>query len=143
MEEQIPVANKPRVDVLMPGQKWLGIQAPRQSDYPDINPFVVWLVALLDDAFEVPGTGLRFGLDPIVGLIPGIGDALTAMFGYVVLHEAKRLGVSRWTRARMMWNYVLDTVVGMVPVFGDMFDVSFKANRKNLDLIQAHLNKKK
>lgn len=97
------------------------------------------LTRLLDNAVPIPGTRYRFGLDALVGLVPGIGDAIGAIFStYIILHAA-RLGVSRSTLFRMMSNVVLDTVVGEVPLLGDLFDVGWKSNSKNLALLEAHL----
>jgi uncharacterized protein DUF4112 len=105
----------------------------------ELSPTIVWLAALMDDAYEIPGTKYRIGLDAIIGLLPGIGDFATMIIGSLVLKEAKRLGVSRWTRTRMMANYGLDFLIGLIPVAGDLFDIGFKAHRKNLRLLQKHL----
>jgi hypothetical protein len=105
-----------------------------------ISPRVEQLTRLLDDAFQIPGTSIRFGLDSLIGLVPGLGDTVTAVIGLLMLQEAKRLGVSRGKRARMVGNYVLDLLVGAIPLLGDLWDLGFKANRRNLRLIQAHLD---
>ena len=97
------------------------------------------LTRLLDSAARVPGTSLRFGLDPILGLVPGIGDvAGAALSGYVVL-LASRLGAPTTVIVRMLGNVVVDTVGGTVPVLGDLFDVGWKANTRNLALLERHL----
>ena len=94
-----------------------------------------WLARLLDDAVTIPGTGYSIGLDPIIGLAPGIGDAISlAISGYIIF-EGKRLGASRRTLALMVGNVVLDAVVGSVPVVGDALDFAFKANQRNLRLL--------
>jgi Domain of unknown function (DUF4112) len=98
------------------------------------------LTKLLDSAFQVPGTRFRFGLDPIIGIIPGIGDAIGAVLSAVIVFQAARLGISRSTLLRMMGNVVLDTVIGEIPVLGDLFDAGWKANTRNLDLLEAHLD---
>jgi hypothetical protein len=99
------------------------------------------LTKLLDSAFQVPGTRFRFGLDPVIGIIPGIGDAIGAVLSAGIVFQAARLGVSRSTLIRMMGNVVLDTVVGEIPLLGDLFDFGWKANTKNLDLLETHLQR--
>ena len=97
------------------------------------------LARLLDTAITVPGTGIRFGLDALIGLVPGLGDvAGAAASGYVIL-SAARLGAPRSVLARMLVNVALDALVGTVPLLGDLFDVGFKANMRNADLLEAHL----
>jgi|SRR5919112_5816901 hypothetical protein len=97
------------------------------------------LTKLLDSAFQIPGTRMRFGLDALVGIVPGIGDAIGAIFSAVIVFQAARLGVSRATLTRMMGNVALDTIVGEIPLLGDLFDAGWKANTKNLALLEAHL----
>lgn len=93
---------------------------------------------LLDNAIPIPGTGRRVGLDGVIGLIPVAGDAAGALIsGYIIL-EAARLGVPKATIARMVGNVAADTVVGGVPLLGDLFDFGFKSNARNLALIEAH-----
>lgn len=97
------------------------------------------LTRLLDTAARVPGTSIRFGLDPILGLIPGLGDlAGAALSGYLVL-LAGRAGASRTTIVRMLANVAIDTIGGMLPVLGDAFDVAFKSNSRNLALLERTL----
>lgn len=99
------------------------------------------LTRLLDSAARVPGTSMRFGLDPILGLVPGFGDvAGAALSGYVVL-LASRLGAPTSVIVRMLGNVVVDTVGGTVPVLGDLFDVGWKANTRNLALLERHLER--
>jgi len=99
------------------------------------------LARLLDSAAGVPGTGIRFGLDPVLGLIPGLGDvAGAALSGYLVLLGA-RLGAPRAVVARMVLNVGIDAVVGAVPVLGDLFDVAWKANTRNLALLDRALER--
>lgn len=95
---------------------------------------------LLDNAIAVPGTTFRIGLDPILGLLPAAGDFVgTALSAYIVI-EAARLGVPRATLGRMVFNMLLESIVGVVPVLGDLFDFAWKANTKNMALLEAHLN---
>ena len=96
---------------------------------------------LLDARFRVPGTGWRFGLDSIVGLIPGIGDTATAAAALWVLWEGRRLGASKAILARMAGNVFMDAVFGSVPLVGDIFDAGFKSNRRNVALLRRHLDR--
>jgi hypothetical protein len=99
------------------------------------------LTRLLDSAARVPGTSFRFGLDPILGLVPGLGDvAGAALSGYVVL-LASRHGAPATVIVRMLGNVVVDTVGGTVPVIGDLFDAGWKANSRNLALLERHLGR--
>lgn len=94
----------------------------------------------LDRAIRIPGTSHGIGLDPIIGLIPGVGDILGAVLaGYIVVKSAQ-LGVPKKKLLIMTYNVVIDSVVGTAPVFGDLFDVAWKANVKNVDILEAHLN---
>lgn len=94
---------------------------------------------LLDSAIAVPGKKWRVGLDPILGLIPGAGDFIgTALSAYIVI-EAARLGVPRDTLGKMVSNILLESVVGAIPVLGDWFDFAWKANTKNMELLETHL----
>jgi uncharacterized protein DUF4112 len=97
------------------------------------------LARMLDSAIRIPGTGVTFGLDPILGLFPGIGDLAGAVFsGYIVL-TAARMGAPQSVLARMLLNLGTDTLVGSIPVLGDLFDVGFRANIRNSELLDKHL----
>jgi hypothetical protein len=97
------------------------------------------VATLLDNAITIPGTRFRVGLDPIIGLIPGVGDAVgSALAGYILI-EAVRFGVPRSVLARMLVNIGVDTVVGAVPVLGDLFDFVWKSDARNLALLHQHL----
>ena len=89
----------------------------------------------------VPGTNIRFGLDALIGLVPGIGDAVTTLLSLYIVREARALGAPRLLIARMLANVALDGVVGAVPVAGDLFDVAFRANRRNVALLRQHLDR--
>ena len=93
---------------------------------------------LLDSAFVVPGTSYRVGLDPIVGLIPGIGDLLSPLFAIALLWQARQLAVPRVVQLRMIGNVAIDALVGAIPLLGDLFDFAWKANTMNLALIERH-----
>lgn len=97
------------------------------------------LAKLLDNSISIPGTGWKIGFDPIIGLIPGIGDLIGAMLsGYIIL-EAARAEVPSFTLARMLVNVGIDTVLGAVPAVGDVFDAAWKSNMKNVALLERHL----
>ncbi len=93
---------------------------------------------LLDSAFPIPGTRFRIGLDGILGFIPGIGDATGAALSAYLIFEAARLGAPVTTVLRMVGNVAIETVVGAIPIVGDLFDIVWKANLKNLSLLRAH-----
>jgi hypothetical protein len=97
-----------------------------------------FLASILDDRFAIPGTNIRFGLDALIGLIPGVGDAITATLGSYLIYRAHQLGASKLTLLRMAGNTAVDTVVGSVPLLGDLLDFRFKANRRNLELLRRH-----
>jgi hypothetical protein len=100
----------------------------------------VTLVArLMDNAFLIPGLNRRIGLDAVIGLVPGVGDAVSAALASYIVWEAHQLGLPRWKIARMIGNVALDTALGAIPVAGDVFDVFFKANQRNLRIIENHL----
>ena len=94
---------------------------------------------ILDNSFRVPGTQIRFGIDSIVGLVPGLGDLVGGAMSLYIIAQAARLGAPRSLLARMGWNVAVDTLVGEVPVLGDLFDVAWKANTKNLALLEEHI----
>ena len=95
----------------------------------------------LDARFRIPGTNWRFGLDGLIGLAPGIGDTLTTLASLYLVAEAWRLGVGKRTLARMIANVAIDSVIGAVPVAGDLFDFVWKANRRNIALLERDLHK--
>ncbi len=94
---------------------------------------------LSDEAYRVPGTRFRVGLDGIVGLVPGIGDGLSLAFACYPVWEAWRLGARKRVLLRMLANAGLDGTVGAIPILGDLFDFRFKSNRRNVELLKRHL----
>lgn len=93
---------------------------------------------LLDSAFVVPGTSYRVGLDPILGLVPGLGDLVSPLFTIGILWQARELAIPRVVLLRMILNVAIDSLLGAVPVVGDLFDFAWKANNKNVALVERH-----
>jgi len=117
-----------------------------ESSVPPSNPHIKKLTHLrslsyvLDNAISIPGTSYRIGLDPLIGLIPGVGDIVGAGISFYIVLQAARMGVSQSTLYRMTLNIIVETLVGAIPIFGDLFDASWKANAKNVALLERYLN---
>jgi hypothetical protein len=99
------------------------------------------LAKLFDTAFILPGTNIRFGVEAVMRLVPGIGDAAASALSCYLLYEAHRLEVPRHVFARMVANVAIEGVVGAVPFIGDLFDVGFRANRRNVKILQEHFER--
>jgi len=97
------------------------------------------LSQILDNAIPIPGTKKRIGIDPIIGMLPGGGDLITGGLGAYIILESARMGVERQIIGKMVSNIVLDAIAGTVPVVGDLFDMGWKANVKNIALLEKHL----
>ena len=97
---------------------------------------------ILDAEYRIPGTRYRFGLDPLLGLLPGVGDTAGVALSAYILYEARRLGVSRSTLTRMAANVGVDALIGTIPVAGDLFDFAYKSNQRNLRMIERELDEK-
>ena len=100
---------------------------------------LITLTSLMDGLFEIPVLRQKVGLDALIGLVPVIGDLVSAGIGAYLVFEARELGASRWLQARMVGNLLLDFAVGAVPLLGDFFDVLFRAHYRNLKLLQKEL----
>jgi hypothetical protein len=100
---------------------------------------LVTITRLMDSAFAVPMLRTRVGVDALLGLVPVVGDALSALIGFYLVLQARELGASRWLQARMIGNLIADAALGAVPVAGDLADVYFRAHRRNLRLLQKEL----
>ena len=120
-----------------PGDWPRGSEAAEEADVERLERFA----ELLDAQFRLPGTNIRLGLDPLLGLIPGIGDAATALISLGVVNEARRIGASNQALARMLVNIGVDSIVGTVPLVGDIFDVAYRANRRNVKLLREDLRR--
>jgi len=97
------------------------------------------LATLLDTAFVIPGTTIRFGIDALIGLVPGIGDVITTALSLFIVREAHALGAPKHLVARMLVNVAFDGALGLVPLVGDAFDVAWRANRRNVDMLRRWL----
>ncbi|MDZ4690756.1 DUF4112 domain-containing protein [Terricaulis sp.] len=117
------------------------IEARRVRDAADISD-IVRLADLLDTKFVVPGTNWRFGLDSIIGLVPGIGDLVTTGLGAYIIYRARELGAPGWLIARMTANLAIDGVIGAIPLVGDVFDFAFRSNAKNVRMLRRYLEKR-
>ena len=109
-----------------------------QSVQPTEFRYLDNLSDLLDSRFRIPGTNIRFGLDAIVGLVPYAGDVVTFAFSGLLIVSMARHGASGMVIVRMLWNILFDTLVGSIPLIGDIFDIRFKANRRNYHLLKNH-----
>lgn len=120
--------------IIPPGEPLPRDRASRSLDDETLSR----LATLLDDIFRIPGTSFRFGLDSIIGLIPGAGDLVSSLASFVIIYSAWQRKLPRSTVARMVANVAIDTLVGSMPIVGDAFDVVWKSNRKNVQLLQLH-----
>ncbi|KAF0674940.1 DUF4112 domain-containing protein [Profundibacterium mesophilum] len=99
------------------------------------------LATQMDSALRIPGTSIRLGWDSILGLVPGVGDALALAPGAYIVMESHRLGAPRGLLVKQGVNVAIDAVIGTIPVIGDLFDVGFKANRRNVALLKDHFER--
>lgn len=106
-----------------------------ERDIRDLELLADWL----DSRFRLPGTNIRFGLDSVLGLVPGVGDAVTTVPAAYLLLRAHRMGVPKTMLARMGLNVAMDLALGAIPLVGDLFDLGFKSNRRNVELLRQHL----
>ena len=111
------------------------------ANEPQTAPELKWLdtaTQFLDNRFRIPGTDIRFGLDFLIGLIPGIGDLASLSLSGLLVTVMARKGASGMVIVKMLWNILIDAVVGTIPLLGDIFDLTYRANRRNLHLLQEH-----
>jgi hypothetical protein len=92
----------------------------------------------MDSRFRVPGTNVRFGLDGLLGLLPGVGDSATALPAAYIVMRARAIGAPPHLQLRMVGNVLMDLLIGALPLIGDLFDFGFKANRRNVGLLRQH-----
>ena len=111
---------------------------PASDDRETVRRSAEWIAELMDTAIRIPGTNIRIGLDPLIGLIPGIGDAIAGAIGSTLLVLAHRVGVPRIVQVRMALNVVINAVLGALPGLGDLFSAWFKSNVRNARLLRKH-----
>ena len=114
--------------------EWLPPESEAERQVRERLNFLAWL---LDSSIPIPGTSLTIGLDAVIGLFPLIGDLIGVLASSFILAEANRLGVGRTILARMAFNVAIEGVIGIVPIIGDVFDAAWKANQKNVRLLNA------
>ena len=123
-------------------RKLSDMNAATMSDDPAaIRQRVEMMEKVLERSFTIPGTKMPVGLDTIVGLIPVVGDLITAAMGAYIVWEARNLGLSKFQLTRMAANVGIDTLLGAVPLAGDVFDFFWRSNSRNLRIIRKHLDK--
>jgi hypothetical protein len=117
---------------------WELLPPEEKAKRQGLDPLFKWLALIMDEFIRVPGTKFRFGLDPLLGLIPGIGDTSSALVSAFALIQAVRVGVPKILLARMSLNILLNEIIGIVPVIGDAFSFWFKSNARNYEIIRSH-----
>jgi len=117
------------------------MQLPTGTDAASVRARVTAMEKLLERSFVIPGTNVPVGLDALVGLIPVLGEIVTAAMGAYIVWEARNLGLPKWKLARMGMNVLFDTAIGAIPLVGDAADVLFRSNTKNLKIILRHIDK--
>jgi Domain of unknown function (DUF4112) len=127
-----PPLQEPEWEVLPPEEK------QRRAS---LEPLFKWLALIMDEFLAIPGTKFRFGIDPIIGLIPGLGDTASAIVSAVALIQAARRGVPKILLARMSLNILINELVGIIPGVGDAFSFWFKSNSRNYRLLQQHIDR--
>lgn len=118
----------------------MGVQMPLGMDPASVRQRLETLEKLLERSFTVPGINRPVGLDAIVGLVPVVGDLVTAAMGAYLVWEARNLGMPKWKLWRMAGNIAFDTALGAVPFAGDVFDFLFRSNSRNLRIVKRHLD---
>ena len=116
-------------------------EIPLGTDPLSVRQRIEALERLLEGLVEVPGLGRKVGLDALIGLVPVVGDVVTAAIGLYIVWEARNLGMPKWQLWRMAGNVGFDSLVGAVPVAGDLFDVLYRSNTRNLKIVRRHLDK--
>jgi len=118
--------------------EWEVLPPEQEAKKSQLEPLFKWLATVMDEFIRVPGTRFRFGLDPLIGLIPGLGDTASAVASAMTLIYAARCGLPKILLARMSLNILINEVIGIVPGVGDAFSFWFKSNSRNYELLQRH-----
>lgn len=138
-----PMDSAPRRKVVIPPEAVERIEPARGGDPEAALRLIETLASAMDDGVMVPGLNVKVPLDPVIGLIPGLGDVISAAVSGIIILKARDLKVSRVTLARMTLNAGFDALIGAVPLLGDLFDLGFKANKRNLRLLKKELARRK
>src|SRR5947209_11708289 len=134
VQESTPGGHRPPLQ----DADWEVLPPEEKRKRQGLEPLFKWIALIMDDVLRVPGTQFRFGLDPLIGLIPGIGDTSSALVSAFALVQAVRLGVPKILIGRMALNILINEIVGIVPVVGDGFSFWFKSNARNYEIIKSH-----
>ena len=118
--------------------EWEILPPEEKENRSELEPLFRWLALIMDNLLRVPGTQFRFGLDPLLGLLPGLGDTGSALISAMALVAAARRGIPKILLARMSLNILINEAVGIIPVFGDAFSFWFKSNARNYELLRRH-----
>jgi hypothetical protein len=121
--------------------EWEVLPSEEKQRRASLEPLFKWLALIMDEFLRVPGTKFRFGLDPIIGLLPGLGDTASAFVSALALIQAARRGVPKILLARMSLNILVNEIVGIIPGLGDLFSFWFKSNARNYRLLQKHIDR--
>ena len=118
--------------------EWELLPSEEKQKRTQVEPLFKWLAVIMDDLLRVPGTKFRFGLDPIIGLFPGLGDTSSAVVSALALIQAARYGLPKIVLARMALNILINELIGIIPGIGDLFSFWFKSNARNYKIMQTH-----
>ena len=114
----------------------------REQHREEIRAFADWIAKLLDSVIQIPGTSIRIGIDPLLGLIPGLGDVIANLIGSTILFLAARLQVPKIIMVRMAMNMGINGMIGAIPGIGDLFSVWFRSNLRNAELLRRHATRR-
>jgi hypothetical protein len=118
--------------------EWEVLPPEEKEKRSELEPLFRWLALIMDNFLRVPGTNFRFGLDPVMGLLPGLGDTGSTLISALALIAAARRGLPKILLARMSLNILINEAVGIIPIVGDAFSFWFKSNARNYDLLRQH-----
>ncbi len=125
-----------QTDIIEP--EWEVLPPEEKKKRAGLEPLFRWVAIVMDELIALPNTNFKFGVDPLIGLVPGIGDTLSAIVSALVLIQAARRGLPKILLARMSLNILINEIVGIIPGLGDAFSFWFKSNKRNYELLLAH-----
>ena len=131
----MPAAQRPPLQEV----EWEVLPPDQKRKREALEPLFKWLAVIMDEFVRLPGTTFKIGLDPLIGLLPGLGDTGSALISAFALIQAARLGVPKVLLARMSLNILINELIGIIPVVGDAFSFWFKSNARNYQLIQSYI----